>query len=138
MNRFGSAVRISRKSWAEINRRRKLAPKKANPFAPYKNKWEAEYAGILAAEQLDGKWAAVRYEPASFVVIPQTEYQRRVAYTPDFMLIDPQGRLSFIEVKGHMRKQDQLRMKAFRAIMPNVVRIYLVGKDKGSWCAIPF
>jgi hypothetical protein len=133
-------IRFGRREWADFNAKRKNATpaaKQPNPHAPYANAWEREYAGILAMELAAGKWASALYEAATYTVIPATARQRKVSYTPDFQLIDPQGRLSFIEVKGHLRTKDQIRMKAFRALMPTVP-LFIVRKVKGHWESTEF
>ena len=95
----------------------------------YKSKLEANVAKRL------GKKAT--YETAHI------SYTLPKRYTPDFVVVQTDGRVVYIEVKGWLRFEDQQKMKAVKFCNPDLdIRMYFPndGKVQGSrmknseWC----
>jgi hypothetical protein len=79
-------------------------PKKSNPYAPYRSKWEQEYAKHLDARKAEGLLVSWQYELCSFALLPSNDHQRGVRYTPDFIVMNVvEGVVmpEVHEVKGH-------------------------------------
>lgn len=71
----------------------------------YASKWEELYAQHLAAQALAGEIADWKYEPLKILLAPQT------TYTPDFMVIMPDGKIEMHEVKGYLRDDAAVKFK---------------------------
>lgn len=80
--------------------------KKSNPYAPYRSLWEQEYAHLLnirlAAKEIIG-W---QYEAIRLKIADKT------TYTPDFLILYPDGSQEFVEVKGYLRQSANVKFKA--------------------------
>jgi len=76
------------------------------------NKSEARYADVLAALRLEGKVAAYWFEAFTFKLAPDTRY------TPDFVVMLPDGTLEIHEVKGHMEDDAWVKLKVAASLFP--------------------
>jgi hypothetical protein len=109
-------------------------PKKERPpHWPYRSKWEQDYV----VEELDPAKACGlvwnwHYEAVSFVLVPASEHQRGVRYVPDFIVIDPNGRMEIHEVKGHWMPGAKHKVKAL-AKMLAPTPVYVLRKVAGRW-----
>jgi hypothetical protein len=77
------------------------------------NSWEKRYADLLETLKRDGKIADWIYEPSSLKLFEVEESKRR--YTPDFMVVFPDRRVRFVEVKGRQREDAILKFEAAAA-----------------------
>lgn len=80
-------------------RKRKLA-------APdgYKSNAERKYAAVLKHKVLTGEYTDWWHEPITLTLSRNNNRARR--YTPDFMAVTPDGRITLIEVKGGFVRED--------------------------------
>lgn len=97
---------------------------------PDMNKTEAEYAGMLEARRLRGEVAWWRYEAITLKLADNTRY------TPDFLVLLPDGALEIHETKGgYIREDGWLKLKVAAALFP--FRFFLCQKaskkDGGGW-----
>lgn len=97
---------------------------------PAMNKTEAEYAGMLDARRLRGEVAWWRYEAITLKLADNTRY------TPDFLVLLPDGVLEIHETKGgYIREDGWLKLKVAAALFP--FRFFLcqkaAKKDGGEW-----
>lgn len=97
---------------------------------PAMNKTEAEYAGMLEARRLRGEVAWWRYEAITLKLADNTRY------TPDFLVMLPDGVLEIHETKGGFIREDGwLKLKVAAALFP--FRFFLCQKaskkDGGGW-----
>ena len=97
---------------------------------PAMNKTEAEYAGMLEARRLRGEVAWWRYEAITLKLADNTRY------TPDFLVLLPDGVLEIHETKGgYIREDGWLKLKVAAALFP--FRFFLcqkaAKKDGGEW-----
>lgn len=97
---------------------------------PAMNKTEAEYAGMLEARRLRGEVAWWRYEAITLKLADNTRY------TPDFLVMLPDGVLEIHETKGGFIREDGwLKLKVAAALFP--FRFFLCQKaskkDGGEW-----
>lgn len=102
------------------------------------NKTELDYQATLALRMLAGEVQSCYFEAVAFKLAPD------VRYTPDFMVIMPDGRIEFHEVKGTTRSkatgeakpyvQDDARVK-FRvaAEIFYQFRFAVAYKVNGAW-----
>ncbi|WP_205189151.1 DUF1064 domain-containing protein, partial [Burkholderia sp. LMG 13014] len=93
-------------------------------------KTEAEYAGMLEARRLRGEVAWWRYEAITLKLADNTRY------TPDFLVLLPDGALEIHETKGgYIREDGWLKLKVAAALFP--FRFFLcqkaAKKDGGEW-----
>ena len=103
--------------------------KKHKRYGIYKSKLEQ-----IVAKRLGKK---AKYEPEKLrYVIPHN-------YTPDFVVTNKDGSKTYYEVKGYLRYEDQVKMRAVRACNPNLHIIFLFPKDQrvhrsqmlnSEWC----
>lgn len=70
----------------------------------YRSKAEARYADILEAERLAGRIRSWRHEAITLKLADG------VRYTPDFLVVDEDGRMALLEVKGYMREAARIRL----------------------------
>lgn len=126
-------------TWLDRMKKRAENPKAKpeNLFAPYRNSWEKRVADFLEIERLRGVWAAVHYERASFKIVPSVGSAKPVRYEPDFICIDPHGRIVFVECKGHMRPEAPNKLKALQAMFPGC-GIFIAYIEAGKVCFVPF
>ncbi len=94
------------------------------------NKTEAEYAGMLEERRLRGEVAWWRYEAITLKLADNTRY------TPDFLVMLPDGVLEIHETKGGFIREDGwLKLKVAAALFP--FRFFLCQKaskkDGGGW-----
>lgn len=94
------------------------------------NKTEAEYARRLDARKAAGEIACYWFE----------RYTLRLAdgcrYTPDFMVMLPDGEMEIHEVKGGFVEDDALvKLKVCAETLPHTVRMFqkLPAKSGGGW-----
>ena len=97
---------------------------------PAMNKTEAEYAGMLEARRLRGEVAWWRYEAITLKLADNTRY------TPDFLVLLPDGALEIHETKGgYIREDGWLKLKVAAALFP--FRFFMcqkaAKKDGGEW-----
>lgn len=69
------------------------------------NKTEERYAGHLALLKLAGEIIDWRFEPFKLRLAGRT------FYTPDFVVILPDGTIQIIEVKGHWEEDARVKIK---------------------------
>src|SRR5690554_6901726 len=81
------------------------APENAPKGPKFKSKAEARYAQILEAQVRCGQIRSWRYEAVTLVLADG------VRYTPDFLLHENDGRMTLVEVKGHMREAARVRLR---------------------------
>jgi hypothetical protein len=79
--------------------------KKVAPYAPYRSLWELEYAQHLNERLAAGEIVEWHYEAVRFKWAPKT------TYTPDFLLLYPDGSQEFVEVKGYLRESANVKFK---------------------------
>lgn len=94
-------------------------------YAPYANKWEHEYARYLDVLGVVGEVTGWQYEPDTLVALGGTKY------TPDFRVTYPDGATVYVEVKGHLRSRDAVRMREAAAVSP--YPIVVLTKRGGCW-----
>ena len=104
-----------------------VAPPELNPAM---NKSEAEDAGMLEERRLRGEVAWWRYEAITLMLSDNTRY------TPDFLVMLPDGALEIHETKGGFIREDGwLKLKVAAALFP--LRFFLcqkaAKKDGGEW-----
>lgn len=85
---------------------RQVAARAENaPTGPkFKSKAEARYAQILEAQVRCGQIRSWRYEAVSLTLADG------VRYRPDFLIHENDGRMTLVEVKGHMREAARVRL----------------------------
>lgn len=89
------------------------------------NKTEAAYADFLEAKKRAGAIADYRFECAKLRLADKT------FYTPDFMVLDPDGSIEFHEVKGFWEEDARVKIKVAAAQFPFV--FVAVKRVKGGW-----
>lgn len=104
-----------------------VSPPELNPAM---NKTEAEYAGMLEERRLRGEVAWWRYEAITLKLADNTRY------TPDFLVLLPDGVLEIHETKGGFIREDGwLKLKVAAALFP--FRFFLCQKaskkNGGGW-----
>lgn len=72
------------------------------------NKWERLFAADLAALQREGVVACWYFEAVKL------RLARKTFYTPDFLIVYADGRLRFVEIKGHLRDDAAVKFKLAR------------------------
>ena len=78
----------------------------------YQNKTEAAYATLLEHRKVAGEIIDFEYEAQTLNLARAVPGKRKkLTYTPDFLVVFP-DRFEFHEVKGHMRPQALVRLKA--------------------------
>jgi hypothetical protein len=92
-------------------------------YAPYRSRWEKEYAAELAASSGVGLW---KYEPMRFRLADGAWYK------PDFMWIDYSGKIHFDEIKGFERPAAILRWKVAAELYP-MFKWRMLTKRDGAW-----
>lgn len=76
------------------------------------NKLEASYAAHLQYRKLAGEIIEYRYEPIKLRLAIKT------GYTPDFMVIMPDGAIEFHEVKGFWEDDARVKAKVIAEMYP--------------------
>ena len=82
------------------------------------NKLEATYAMSLEAKKRAGKIVLWRYERVTLKLADDTRY------TPDFYVLELDGSVSLVEVKGFMRDDALVKLKVAASQFPEF-RFYL-------------
>jgi hypothetical protein len=90
------------------------------------NKLEASYAAHLQARMLAGEIVNYRYEPVKLRLAVKT------GYTPDFMVIMPDGAVEFHEVKGFWEDDARVKAKVIAEMYPWFFFKAITWKNK-SW-----
>ena len=94
-----------------------------------RSSWEANYARYLNSLQENGRISSWKYEPDTFVFYGVK--RGAVCYTPDFLIIYPNGQKEYHEVKGYMTSESRTKMKRMKEYYPDVV-IKLVDRKEYS------
>lgn len=107
---------------------------KVNPYAPYKSKLERDYHAHLNIECAMALKAGIKiwYEAVTFTLVPASEHQKGVRYTPDFTIWDGLQLIEIIECKGFMRDGAKEKIKAL-AHMIRPVPVFVVKREGGSF-----
>lgn len=90
------------------------------------NKTEERYAMRLDVQQMAGELESYAFEAVK-VRLAQGAY-----YTPDFVVFETDGTISFHEVKGHWREAARLRIKVAAEQWPQF-RFVAVRYICGAW-----
>ena len=88
------------------------------------NKTEAAYADYLEAQKMAGDVLWYRFEPLKLRI------GKGAYYTPDFAVINDQGGLYFVEVKGFWREAARVRIKVAADAFPHFLFIAVQRKGK--------
>lgn len=125
-------MRLTEEQYADLMRKRPQARESVSPRAEreptgrqvaaanekpasgpkFKSKAEARYAQILEAQVRCGQIRSWRYEAVTLVLADG------VRYTPDFLLHENDGRMTLVEVKGHMREAARVRLRVAVEMYP--------------------
>lgn len=89
------------------------------------NKLEAAYAARLESLKLAGEIADYRFECIKLRLADNT------FYTPDFMVLRPDGAFEVHEVKGHWEDDARVKIKVAAAQFP--FKFVAVKKTKNGW-----
>lgn len=76
------------------------------------NKTEEEYSKVLEAQRLTGEIHHWQFEAMALRLADRT------TYTPDFLVIDKNGLISFIEVKGFWHQSGRIKIKVASELHP--------------------
>jgi hypothetical protein len=95
-------------------------------YAPYRSRWEKEYAERLETLRMFGELESWKHEPMRFRLADGAWYK------PDFMVIERDGEIAFEEVKGFERPAAILRWKVAADLYPMFVW-RMVSKRDGAW-----
>ena len=93
------------------------------------NKAEADYAAILDIERSQGRILGFYFERMTLKLADDTRY------TPDFMVVLPDGEIRFDEVKGFMEDDAWVKFKVASEMFPFSFRLVKkkAKKDGGGW-----
>lgn len=89
------------------------------------NRTEQAYAAYLDVLKNVGEIAWYAYEPVKL------RLARLTSYSPDFMVMLPDGELQFHEVKGFMREDAAVKLKISAEFFP--FRFFLIRKNGSGW-----
>lgn len=89
--------------------------------------WEANYARYLNWLVANGAIRQWQYEPKTFEFAGIKRGVR--AYTPDFQVVELDGREVFHEVKGYMDQKSQTRLKRMARYFPEVQVVVIQRKE---------
>lgn len=89
------------------------------------NKTEAAYAAYLEILKRAGEIADYRFEAVKLRLADKT------FYTPDFVVLAPDGVLEMHEVKGFWEEDARVKIKVAAAQFP--FRFVAITRDKGNW-----
>lgn len=94
---------------------------------PYRSQLERDYAARLELRLRAGEILAWHYEPESFVL------GKRNRYLPDFRVVEKDGTICFVEVKGWSQSNAASRVKWKTAARLNpIYRFQWATKKKGG------
>ena len=92
------------------------------------NKLEEEYSRLLEIEQAQGHIIWWAFEAIKFRIA-----EKKCWYTPDFLIMRPDGELEIHETKGYMEDKSLIKYKVFVDKYPfNLVLIYKKPKKEGG------
>lgn len=91
----------------------------------FRSAWEANYARYLNLLRQHGKIADWKYEPRTFLF--EGVKRGPFTYTPDFLVIENDGREEYHEVKGWMDSASKGKIKRFRKYYPEIT-LRIIGK----------
>lgn len=89
------------------------------------NKLEREYAARLEALKAHGEIADYRFESVKLRLADRT------FYTPDFMVLKPDGAFEMHEVKGFWEDDARVKIKTAAELFP--FKFIAARKGKGAW-----
>ena len=90
------------------------------------NKTEARFALTLEADKRRGEIAQWWFEPIKLRLADSTYY------SPDFLILKPDGLLSFVEVKGFWRDDARVKIKVAAETYP-CFPFYAATEKRGVW-----
>lgn len=90
------------------------------------NGMEKKYAAYLELRRIAGEILEWRFEPLKLRLAPKTYY------TPDFLLLMPDGRIELHETKGFMEEDANVKIKVAREMFSSIFTIVLVRLDKNK------
>lgn len=91
----------------------------------FRSSWEANYARFLNLLIRQGQIKSWEFEPETFWF---EKIRRGVrSYTPDFKVMEPNGAVYYVEVKGWMDAKSQTKLKRMKRYHPSV-DLRLVGQ----------
>lgn len=96
------------------------------PRKLYASKAEERYAAILQSQQRAGQIRGWRYEGLTLKLADG------VRYTPDFLVVENDGAMTLLEVKGFMREAARLRLRIAVEMYP-AFRWFLIWAKKGGF-----
>lgn len=96
----------------------------------FRSSWEANYARYLNWLLIHGKILRWEYEPKTFVFEAIRRGTR--AYTPDFLVVFPDSRSEWHEVKGWMDQQSKTRLARMARYFPEEV-VVVIGAAWFKW-----
>lgn len=103
---------------------------RARPTPGVMNKSEAAYAEHLRVLQLAGEVSDFMFEPLKLKLADKTYY------SPDFMVVMPDGLIEFAEVKGHWEDDARVKIKCAAAkfgLFRFVAVTAIAKKHGGGW-----
>jgi hypothetical protein len=90
------------------------------------NGMEKKYAAYLDIRKVTGEIKDWKFEPLKLRLAPKTYY------TPDFLLLMPDGRIELHETKGFMEEDAAVKIKVAREMFAEIFTIVLVRMDKNK------
>jgi hypothetical protein len=90
------------------------------------NKTEAAYSRLLELRQRAGEIRAYKFESVKL------RLAKRTHYTPDFLVVLPDGTVEFHEVKGFWRDDARVKIKVAAEAYP-YFHFVAVQNKKGTW-----
>jgi len=96
----------------------------------FRSSWEANYARFLNWLKARGAIQAWEFEPKTFVF--ETIKRGTRAYTPDFRVLFPDGRVEWHEVKGWLDPKSKTRLARMRKYFPGEV-VKLIDETWFRW-----
>lgn len=109
------AKTAAKAGWREIGGKRKY----------YRSRWEANYARYLQWRKEQGEIAEWLHEPETFWFAGIK--RGCVSYLPDFRVVNSDGSIYYVEVKGYMDAKSATKLKRMAKYHPTV-KIELVDK----------
>lgn len=97
----------------------------------FRSRWEANWARYLNWLQSIGEIKMWDFEPETFEFKGIKRGSR--FYTPDFRVVNKDGRVEFHEIKGYMDPRSQTKLKRMAKYYPNV-KVLLI--DKTQYAAV--
>lgn len=91
---------------------------KGRPKTSRLNRLERSFAEYLTLQQAAGQVAWWRFEAIRLRLGEADGSTRAVFYTPDFLVMRPDGALEVYETKGHWREAAKLRIEVAASMFP--------------------